>query len=149
MDQNHTVHAALNQQTANWMIMYMKLHDYHWYVKGEHFFTLHAKFEELYNEAASIMDQLAERLLALGGRPVKTLRECLDTATIGESAGEANANQMVKQVIADFQQICGELKQGIAAAEQQQDDSTADIFVGLNTKLQKQIWMLSAYLQQQ
>lgn len=143
------VHAALNQQTANWMIMFMKLHDFHWYVKGEHFFTLHAKFEELYNEAALIMDQLAERLLALGGRPVRTLRECLDTATIRESSGAASASQMVNELIADYQQICGELKQGIAAAEQQQDDSTADLFVGLHTSLQKHIWMLSAYVQQQ
>lgn len=45
-----TLEQALNQQVANFSILYVKIHNYHWYVKGEQFFTLHAKFEELYND---------------------------------------------------------------------------------------------------
>ncbi|WP_374718123.1 Dps family protein, partial [Neobacillus sp.] len=54
---------VLNKQIANWAVLYLKLHNYHWFVKGDQFFTLHAKFEEFYNEAADHLDELAERLL--------------------------------------------------------------------------------------
>lgn len=45
------LHSVLNKQIANWNVLFVKLHNYQWYVKGDQFFTLHAKFEELYNEA--------------------------------------------------------------------------------------------------
>jgi starvation-inducible DNA-binding protein len=48
---------AVNQQVANWTVLYVKLHNYHWYIKGKNFFTLHAKFEELYNEANVHVDE--------------------------------------------------------------------------------------------
>ncbi|MDV2888516.1 ferritin-like domain-containing protein, partial [Alkalihalophilus pseudofirmus] len=57
--ENQLVH-VLNKQIANWSVLYMKLHNYHWYVKGEQFFTLHVKFEEFYNEAGLHVDELAE-----------------------------------------------------------------------------------------
>ena len=53
---------VLNRQIAGWSVLYTKLHNFHWYVKGPHFFTLHAKFEELYNLATANMDEVAERL---------------------------------------------------------------------------------------
>ena len=49
----------LNQQVANWTVAYTKLHNFHWYVKGPNFFSLHEKFEELYNEASQYVDDLA------------------------------------------------------------------------------------------
>ena len=61
------VNEIVNKQVANFSVMYIKLHNFHWYVKGEQFFTLHEKFEELYTETATIIDDLAERLLALEG----------------------------------------------------------------------------------
>ncbi|MDP4155852.1 MAG: ferritin-like domain-containing protein, partial [Bacillota bacterium] len=79
--------ASVNVQVANLTILYEKLHHYHWFVKGHHFFTLHEKFEELYNEITSTMDEVAERLLIIGEKPLSTLKACLDTATIKEAAG--------------------------------------------------------------
>ena len=73
---------AVNKQVANWTVMYVKLHNYHWYVKGKDFFTLHEKFEELYNETATYIDDLAERLLALNGKPIGTMTESLKTASV-------------------------------------------------------------------
>ena len=71
------IQSVLNKQVANWSVLYVKLHNYHWYVKGPHFFTLHEKFEELYNEAGATVDELAERLLAIKGYPVATMEEYL------------------------------------------------------------------------
>ena len=67
-----TLEQVLNQQIANWNVLYTKLHQFHWYVKGPHFFNLHAKFEELYEEAASTIDEFAEQLLANSGSPIST-----------------------------------------------------------------------------
>lgn len=58
---------VLNRQIANWTVLYVKLHNVHWYVKGNQFFTLYLKFEELYTEASLHIDELAERVLALRG----------------------------------------------------------------------------------
>src|SRR5690606_29508236 len=107
---------ALNVQVANWSVLYTKLHNYHWYVKGPSFFTLHEKFEELYNEAAEVVDEVAERLLAIGGKPVASLKEYLEVATLEEAGNESTANEMVAALVADYKKIKDELVQLAAAA---------------------------------
>ncbi|GGH12601.1 Dps family protein [Paenibacillus segetis] len=136
----------LNVQIANLTVLYTKLHSFHWYVKGAHFFTLHEKFEELYNEVTANMDEIAERLLAIGGSPVATLTESLSLATIKEASGKESAEEMVSAVIADFETISEELRQGMEAAVEAEDEGTADLFLGILTSLDKHRWMLNAYL---
>ncbi len=136
---------VLNRQLANWSVLYFKLHHYHWFVKGDQFFELHQKFEEFYNEAALILDQIAERLLAIGGIPGSTMREYLNQATIQEAVGNETTEQMVQQVAADFQTISGETGEAIKAAESIGDAATADLLIGLLAKLEKHLWMLKAY----
>lgn len=141
-----SVHQALNLQVANWSVMYMKLHHYHWYVKGNQFYTLHAKFEELYDAAADYLDEIAERLLTLGGEPVSTLKEQLSAASIKEAAGGESAEEMVTQLIRDFKQISKELSSAIEAADSEGDEPSADMFTGIRASVEKQIWMLNAFL---
>ncbi|ASR45449.1 Dps family protein [Paenibacillus kribbensis] len=140
------LHKALNRQVATWSVLYTKLHYFHWYVKGPNFFTLHAKFEELYNEATANLDTIAERLLAIGGRPAATLKEHLQLSAIQESTGEQTAEDMVKSVVADFKTITGELANGMEAADVAHDKATEDLLNGLREAVDKHIWMLSAYL---
>lgn len=137
---------VLNKQVANWSVLFLKLHHFHWYVTGPNFFTLHSKFEELYNEAASYVDGLAERLLAKNGKPVSTMKACIQQASIQEAAGGETAEQMVQAVVNDFNTLINELKEGIAAAEAADDDATTDMFVGMSNSLEKHVWMLQAYL---
>lgn len=136
----------LNQQIANWNVLYTKLHRFHWYVKGPLFFTLHAKFEELYNEAGLVVDQLAERLLAIGGEPVATMKEYLDTATLAEFNNETKASEMVAALVADYKQVKDELSSLAALAEENNDVITNDMATGLIETLDTHIWMLTAYL---
>ncbi|WP_066063337.1 Dps family protein [Neobacillus soli] len=138
---------VLNQQIANWNVLYTKLHRFHWYVKGPHFFTLHAKFEELYEEAAANMDELAEQLLANGGKPISTLKEYLQFATIEETTEALTAEEMVQAIVNDYSLIIDELKSGVQVAEQNNDDVTSDMFVDLIGKLNKHNWMLKSFLQ--
>ena len=87
---------VLNKQVANWNVLYVKLHNYHWYVTGPHFFTLHEKFEEFYNEAGTYIDELAERILALEGKPLATMKEYLATSTVIEGTSKESAEEMVQ-----------------------------------------------------
>lgn len=140
------LHAALNVQIANWSVLYTKLHRYHWFVKGPLFFTLHEKFEELYNESATVVDEVAERLLAIGGTPVATMKDYLNFATIEETKGESNANDMVSSLVSDYKHLKAELKELADLAAQNENDAINDLAVGLLVKLDTHIWMLSAYL---
>ncbi|MED4603200.1 DNA starvation/stationary phase protection protein [Paenibacillus validus] len=136
----------INKQIANWTVLYVKLHNYHWYVKGPQFFTLHTKFEELYTEAGLHVDALAERLLALGGKPVATMTGSLEIASVREAAGEESAEQMVEVIVNDFSLIIGELKLGMEYAESIQDETTGDLLLGIHSALEKHVWMLNSFL---
>ncbi|KEQ27804.1 Dps family protein [Paenibacillus tyrfis] len=143
---NEQLTVLLNNQIANWSVLYVKLHNYHWYVKGPQFFTLHTKFEELYTEAALHVDALAERLLALGGKPVATMSGSLRLASIREAEGEETAEQMVAALVNDFTLIIGELKTGMKYAESIQDETTGDLLLAVHSSLEKHVWMLNAFL---
>lgn len=138
--------SALNSQLASWSVLGVKLRNFHWFVKGPHFFVLHEKFEELYNTAAGYADELAERLLAVGGKPAGTMTEYLSLSLIQEAAGEPGAEQMVEVVASDLKTISDSLKNGIETAGDQGDDVTADLFTSMKADVEKQIWMLSAFL---
>ena len=137
---------VLNKQIANWSVLYMKLHNYHWYVKGGQFFTLHAKFEEFYNEAGLHVDELAERLLSVGGNPVATMKECLELSSIEEASGIETADEMVQSIINDFSIIIGELKEGMSLAGEVDDETTGDMLLAIHSGLEKHVWMLTAFL---
>lgn len=136
----------LNVQVATWSVVYTKLHNFHWYVKGHQFFTLHVKFEELYNEATLHMDEIAERLLALGGKPVATMKEQLELSVVDEATSQENSDEMVQTVVSDFDKIMKSLKNGMELAAADNDDMTEDMLNAIHQNLEKHSWMLSAFL---
>ena len=136
----------VNKQIANWSVLYIKLHNYHWYVKGSQFFTLHEKFEQLYDEAAHHIDDLAEHLLALGEAPVATMKECLEQASVKEATGQESAEQMVATIGSDFETMIGELKEGMQVADEVGDKATEDMLLGIYKSLEKHVWMLKSFL---
>ncbi|WP_019121544.1 Dps family protein [Brevibacillus massiliensis] len=141
-----SVTSVLNTQIANWGVLYVKLHNYHWYVSGPNFYTLHATFEQLYNEAAQYLDELAERLLALKQKPLATMREYLEKASIKEATGSESTESMVKTIADDFDTLIAETKEGLKIAESQQDDATADMLTSIRQSLEKHVWMLRSFL---
>lgn len=126
MSNQQDVVKELNQQVANWTVAYTKLHNFHWYVKGPNFFSLHVKFEELYNEASQYVDELAERILAVGGNPVGTLTECLEQSIVKEAAKGYSAEQMVEELSQDFTNISKQLEKAIEIAGNAGDDVSED-----------------------
>jgi starvation-inducible DNA-binding protein len=141
-----TLTSSLNKQIANWSVLYTKLHRFHWFVKGPAFFTLHEKFEELYNEAAGNVDTIAERTLAAGGKPIATMSEFLDLASIADNGSEETAEEMVASLISDYGIITSELKLLAEMADAENDPVTEDLAIGLIEDLEKKIWMLKAFI---
>lgn len=137
---------SLNSQLANWNVLFTKLHNYHWYVTGPEFFTLHVKFEEYYTEAATYIDSIAERILTIEGKPLATLKQYLEASSIEEASGSENAKEMVAILAADFEKVIAESNETIELAEAASDESTADMFIGIKTSLEQHVWMLKAYL---
>ncbi|MFD2671414.1 Dps family protein [Marinicrinis sediminis] len=140
------VSVLLNQQVANFSILFVKLHHYHWFVKGTSFFKLHETFEAYYDEAAQVIDDLAERILTIGGKPQSRMSEYLQTTTLQEASGNEQAAQMVQQVKADFEQIVQELGESRIQAEDAGDQVSGDMLLGIQESLEKHIWMLHSFL---
>ncbi|SET60329.1 starvation-inducible DNA-binding protein [Lacrimispora sphenoides] len=134
----------LNEYLANQQVMYMKLHNLHWYVKGRSFFTLHAKLEELYDQTAQIMDDVAERLLALGGSPVASLKEALALSSVKELEDvPISSDETIKSLISDVEYWIRDTKEIVKLAD---DGATADQFNGYLAEYQKLLWMFKSYI---
>ena len=136
----------LNQALANWNVLNTKLHHYHWFVKGTHFFALHEKFEEIYTEGFNYVDEIAERILTIGGEPISSLKQYLETTTLEEAKGGESAEEMVAALSKDLEQLKAEFEAGIEVAESNKDVPTSDMFIGMNASIEKHNWMLKAYL---
>ena len=136
----------LNRQVADWAVLYMKLHHFHWYVKGPAFYTLHAKFQEMYEEAAEHLDALAERVLTLGGEPPSTMAEMLKSTAVREAQKGETAERMVAELADDYARIAADLGEIIRQAEMDNDQPTADLLTQIRASAEKHRWMLQAYL---
>lgn len=138
---------TLNQQVANFSVLYEKLHHYHWFVKGSDFFTLHEMFQKDYEEITELVDELAERLIQIGGVPVSTMVEYLKETTLVENQKEAtSSDMMVRMLLSDYQHLVNELKNGTLTAAESEDKVTEDLFIGILTSLEKKIWLYKSFL---
>jgi len=136
----------LNQLLSNQFVMYVKLHRYHWFVQGRHFFQLHEKFEELYNMHAADLDEVAERILKIDGKPLATMIKYLKEATLEEANADDKENEIIAQLTKDYQQIITEIRdEGIPLASEQNDEPTADMLISIQAKLEKYVWMFGSY----
>jgi starvation-inducible DNA-binding protein len=136
----------LNELLANYQIYYQNLRNFHWNVTGPNFFELHAKFEELYTAANLGVDEVAERILTLGGRPLSSYAEYIESAGIKEAKEVKDAKKMV-EIIRDNQNVLLELeRKALEAANDSGDEGTASLMSDFITEKEKVVWMLSAYL---
>jgi len=136
----------LNQEVANFGVLYVKLHSFHWFVKGPQFYQLHVLFENLYDEVTEHFDAVAERILMLEERPYASLKEFLKAATIQEASNNENEMEMIKGLVQDFQLIDQEISATIKLAQELGDEVTVDLLLGISTSFQKHLWMLRTLL---
>lgn len=138
----------LNKVVATQGQFYIRLHQFHWYVKGSHFFTLHEKYEELYDDVTADLDEVAERLLAIGGEPYSTLQEFIDHSILTENPDDKNLEQdeMVEAVVSDLEAISNLYHDGAKLTDEHEDFVSNDMLIGMKEAADKNIWMLKGYL---
>lgn len=138
----------LNGFLANQQIFYVKLHNLHWYVTGRSFFTLHAKFEELYDSATTIADDVAERILALGGNPVASAKKAIEASTISELDDvKISSKEAAAILLEDIKFFAEASKEIRSLAGKEGDGVTEDQFNNYVGEYDKLAWMLGAYLE--
>ncbi|MEN2464491.1 DNA starvation/stationary phase protection protein [Ornithinibacillus sp. FSL M8-0202] len=136
----------LNQLLSNQFVMYVKLHRYHWFVQGRHFFQLHALFEEMYAKFAEDLDEVAERILMIDGKPLATMSKYLKEATLVEASADDKEDEILDQLHDDYKQLIAEIKEvGFKLADERNDEPTKDLLITLLGSYEKYVWMLSAY----
>lgn len=141
-----SIHDELNLLLADYQVHYQKLRNYHWNVKGPLFFGLHTKFEELYTGVAIKIDEIAERVLALGARPYSTLKEALANARLEEDHGSPDAETMVRTTVEDLARLGTTLRATAKAAADAGDDGTLNLLEPMADEQEKTAWMLKAFL---
>ena len=137
----------LNDYLANYHIHYQKLRGCHWNVKGKSFFTLHVKFEELYTDALTTIDELAERILALGKPPISTFQDYISTSKIKEinTIGMLDTD-MVKAIIDDMAVLIDIERELLNITADAGDDGTNDMVNRFMQFKEKNTWMLRSFV---
>lgn len=137
---------SLNRYLAELSVLYQKLRNYHWNVEGESFFTLHEVTEELYGAVAGEIDEVAERILKLGRRPLARFADYVQESGIAEAESKGvSAAHVAEALIGDYRHLANSLRETIKIAQQHEDEGTADDAVGMLKDKEKQIWMLTAF----
>lgn len=140
------LYESMNYFLADNIVMNIKLHNLHWYIQGSSFFTLHAKFEELYDQTNEIMDETAERILAIEQKPVSSLKKALELAKISELEDNyIQAKESIEILKTDLEHFVTDCKNIVTLAEEEQDVVTADLFTGYLKEYEKTLWMLHAF----
>lgn len=135
---------ALNGLIADYTVLYQKSRAYHWMVEGPSFFPLHQAFEKAYEECGKTADELAERIRALRGRPLLTLKDALTDSALTEDEGTPDAEEMVRRLEMDF----SEALKAVAVAAEGADRATANLLDDIALRQDKFAWMLRAFLGQ-
>ena len=138
--------AKLNGLLSSYHMFYINVRGYHWNVKGEHFFTLHPKFEELYTALQIQIDEIAERILTLGGTPYHAYSDFSQHAGITEDKNVKDGNTCVKGVVAGLQALIEEQRQVSASANEADDQGSADLVDAYVQEQEKLVWTYNAFL---
>lgn len=143
---NQNVINGLNGILADSIVMYQKLHHYHWRVKGRGFYQLHGMFEGLYDEFAEVTDSMAERILMIGGAPLASLAQALELSAVQEDVTVPDAQRMVATTAADLQAFRAKVREAVKLADDGGDRGTVNLLDPIADGLDKKLWMLEAYL---
>lgn len=139
--------SLLKSLQADSTVLFMKLHNFHWNVKGMDFHPVHAATEEMYDGFADLLDDLAERVLQLGDKPLVTLKAVLASARIKEEEAMSFTSKAIAEaVLKDYEFLVAEFKNLSKLADEAGDKVTASLADDNVAKFEKSIWMLKAQL---
>ncbi|MCU0442904.1 MAG: DNA starvation/stationary phase protection protein [Bacteroidia bacterium] len=143
---SNTLAIKLNSLLANYQQFYMNARGYHWNIKGEKFFELHLKFEELYTDAQLKVDEIAERILTLGHTPLHSYTDYLKGAAIPEYKNVSDGKKAIEQVLKAFSVFIGIERELLTLSADAGDEGTNALMSDYIREQEKLVWMYSAYL---
>lgn len=131
---------------ANYSIFYQNTRGYHWNIKGEKFFELHLKFEELYNDLLLKIDELAERILTLGHSPNHNYSDYRTTSKIKESSAVSDRIEAIEGILASFQTALILQRELLTLSSDADDEGTNAPMSDYAREQEKLVWMYSSFL---
>lgn len=137
---------VLNVLLSNYQTYYQNLRGVHWNIKGKRFFELHVKFEELYNAAQEQVDQIAERILTLGGVPFNTLASYVKHATIPVGENVSDDDKAVHLIVDSIIALLPLERELLSLSDEINDEGTNTLVSDLIVEQEKNLWMLKSYL---
>lgn len=141
-------HEVLNQSVADLSQFAVVIHQAHWYMRGTGFLRMHPKMDDYMDEINDFLDEIAERLITIGGSPFSTLKEFADNTKISDEKGSYDKSMAdhVEMLIKNYRYLQSLAEEGIEVSSEAGDSVTEDIFIGMKGAVEKNLWMLTAEL---
>jgi starvation-inducible DNA-binding protein len=136
---------SLNKLLSDYHIFYQNVRGFHWNVMGSDFFDLHVRFEELYNQLYENIDELAERILTLGYRPLHAYTDFLKNTNHKEITNVKDGKECVANVIDGLGMLIVVHREIVKKADETDDIATADMLTKFVGDLEKRLWMFTMF----
>lgn len=137
---------SLNRLLSNYQIFYMNVRGYHWNIKGDNFFELHVKFEELYDDLLLKIDEVAERILTLGHRPAHAYSTYIEKAEIPERKDVSDGKEAMENIVESFGLLVKMQRALLNLAGDADDEGTVALMSDYISEQEKTLWMYRSYL---
>lgn len=146
--ERHEIADGLSRLLADSYTLYVKTHNFHWNVTGPLFKALHEMFEVQYNELATAVDSIAERIRALGYPAPGSFSDFTRLSTVKEAKGVPSAQDMIRQLVEGHEAIARTCRSVFPAVDRANDEATADLLTERMQHHEKTAWMLRSLLEQ-
>jgi len=136
----------LNKLLADYMVFYQNTRGFHWNIKGDKFFELHLKFEELYNNLIIKIDEIAERILTLEGEPLHTFEDYISEAGVKSVKKVSDGKEAIRSILHCFELILIKQRELLQLSADAGDEGTNALMSDYIREQEKLVWMYSSYL---
>lgn len=137
---------GLNDLLANYQVFYMNVRGYHWNIKGDKFFELHVKFEELYDDLLMKIDEVAERILTLGHTPLHTYSAYTSKSAIPERQDVSDGHECMGYILESFTTLLEKQRKLLHESADADDEGTNSLMSDYITEQEKTVWMYRSFL---
>lgn len=146
MDESKKLIRDLNNLLANYQVFYQNTRGFHWNIQGDKFFELHDKFEQLYNNLQVKIDEIAERILTLGGIPAHTYAKYAEMSEIKAAENVSDGIEAVKSILDSFQKLLVRQRELLQFSGDADDEGTNALMSDYIREQEKSVWMYKAYV---
>jgi len=144
--QSAELSVKLNALLSAYQVFYMNVRGFHWNIKGEKFFELHLKFEELYNNLQLKIDEVAERILTLGAEPLHTYTDYLTLSIVKPVSKVSAGTEGVSHILDALQHVLVLQREILSLSADANDEGTNALMSDYIREQEKLVWMYSAFL---